>query len=171
MNKKLINIVLILMLVLNAAFLGSWWYGHWKAHKMEHMNYAHCGIDSKGAKCLVKQLDFNESQQTQLASLRKEHFQKMEMLESAIARNEKNIMNALMASPMDSARAFLYADSVGIIKASMQKELYRHLADIKKICTPEQSAKFNELIKEMSDEFPHHWDIHHGSDGMHHDSM
>ncbi|HXB12050.1 MAG TPA: periplasmic heavy metal sensor [Bacteroidia bacterium] len=169
-NTRLINIVLILMLLLNAGFLGSWWYGHWKAHKMERMNYTHHGIDSKGAKCLVKQLNFNEAQQTQLETLRKEHFQKMGMLESAVARNEKNMMNAIMASPMDSAHAFLYADSIGIVKASMQKELFRHLADIKKVCTPDQISKFDELIKEMSNEFPHHFGVN-GSNGAQHDSM
>jgi Spy/CpxP family protein refolding chaperone len=169
-NTRLVNTVLILLLFLNAAFLGSWWYGHWKAHRLPEYK-SHYGIDSKGAKCLVKQLNFNDSQQAQLKSLRKEHFQKMEVLESAVARNEKNMMNAIMASPMDSAHAFLYADSIGIVKSSMQKELFRHLADIKKICTPDQISKFDELIKEMSDEFPHHWDVHHGSNGMQHDSM
>jgi hypothetical protein len=172
-NTRLVNTVLILLLFLNAAFVGSWWYGHWKAHRMqEHKNRSHFSIDTQGAQCMVKELNLSDSQQTKLQAMRKEHFQKMSALELVVARNEKNLLHAIMANPLDSIHASQSADSIGIAKASMQKELFRHLADIKKLCNSDQSRKFDELINKMSDELPHHWDIHHGpNNGVKRDSM
>ena len=95
----------------------------------------------------------------------------MEILESAVARNEKNLMDAMMANPADSAHAFLYADSIGMLRATMQKELFRHFDNIRKMCNPEQSKKFDELVGKMCKEFPHHFDMHHSEEETKHDSM
>lgn len=170
-NRRVTNIILLVLLVFNVGFVGTWWIGHWRAHH-RHKMYEHYmqEHESKGSMFLIKKLDLNQDQQNQLDALRKEHFNKIEQLETAVARNEKNIMAALMLNPMDSVKANACADSIGMLKASMQKELFRHFSAIRKICTPEQSKKFDEMVMEMSKEFPHHFDGHHGEE-MHHDSM
>ena len=170
-NTRVINTVLILMLLLNVAFLGSWWFGHWRAHRMMKEEFVHEGHESKATMFMVKELGFSDVQVEQLKALRKDHFQKIESMDAAVMRNEKNMMAALMTNPIDTVHANMYADSVGMLKAAMQKELFRHFEGIKKICTPEQSSKFDHLVEEMSKEFPHHWDMHHAAGEMHHDSM
>jgi Spy/CpxP family protein refolding chaperone len=168
-NRKITNILLLVLLVFNIGFLGAWWFGHWKAH---HPRYGHyMAQESKGAMFLAKELNFDQGQQTELDALRKAHFQKIRMLENAVARNEKNMMDAIMANPIDSLRANTYADSIGILKAAVQKELFRHFCSIKKICNPDQSRKFDELMGEMSKEFPHHWEAQKGANEAHHDTM
>lgn len=134
-----------------------------------HDMYMH--HESRGAMFIAHELGLSDEQQAKLAELRKEHFQKIEDLNNKVARCEKNMMSALVANPADSAKANLYADSAGLYKASIQKEIFAHFNSIKKMCTPEQQAKFDELAKEMMKEFPHHWDMHHNSEEMHHDSM
>jgi periplasmic protein CpxP/Spy len=169
-NTSVTNIILVLLLIINISFIGCWWYGHWKSHRMmAHNHFAH---ESMGAKFLLKELNFDASQQSQLEALRSNHFQKMKMLETAVARNEKNMMNAIMGNQSDSVHAFLYADSAGILKALMQKELFRHFNDLKKMCNPEQSRKFDDIMKKITEEYPHHtMEMHHGSNEMRHDSM
>lgn len=170
-NRKLTNVLLAILVIFNIVFVSSWWFGHWRAHrKMERMNYGHFGHESKGAMFLVKELNLDQAQQTQLEALRNNHFNKIQILESAVARNEKSLMKAMMANPADSAHAFLYADSIGMLRATMQKELFRHFNNIRKMCNPEQSKKFDELMGKMCREFPHHLDMHSG-DGTKHDSM
>jgi protein CpxP len=169
-DRRVTNILLLVLLVFNVGFLGSWWYGHMQAHKMMREMHEHfSGHDSKASMFLIKELGLNDEQQKQLEVLRKEHFQKIETMEGTIVKYEKGMMNAIMANPVDSNLANKYSDSVGMMKAAIQKELFRHFSSIKKICTPEQSNKFDRLVEEMSK--AHHWDTHHSSEEMHHDSM
>lgn len=171
-QRTLTNVLLLALLVFNVGFLGSWWYGHWKAHRMMREEHKHFSGHGKGGMFLAKQLGLNEQQQQQLEALRKDHFTKIGKMEAAVDRNEKNMMDALMAGTADSIKANLCADSVGILKADIQKELFNHFNSIKKICTPGQNAKFDSLVKEMMTEFPHHWDTyHHESKETHHDSI
>ncbi len=159
------------MLILNAAFLGSWWYGHMRAHRMMmHEHGMFKDHETKGAMFMVQKLGLTDEQQSKLEALRKEHFQKVNGLEMAVSRNEKNMMAALTKNPADSISAGKCADSIGILKAAMTKELFAHFNNIKKMCTPEQSAKFDELIEQMSKEFPHHFEGHNGEQA-HHDSI
>jgi protein CpxP len=170
-ERRITNILLLALLVFNVGFVGSWWYGHMKAHRMMKEHDMFAMHESKGNMYMVKELGLSDEQQAKLEILRKDHFQKVSMLEAAVGRNEKNIMGALAKAPVDSAFANKCADSVGIMKAAIQKELFAHFNNIRKMCTPEQSTKFDGLIEEMSKEFPHHFDGHHGSGEMHHDSM
>lgn len=172
-QRTLTNILLLALLAFNVGFLGSWWYGHWKAHRRMHKKFKYFGgHESKGGMFLVKELGLTDEQQNQLENLRKEHFQKVQLMEEGVARNEKRLMNALMANPADSVTANLSADSVGILKGDIQKELFDHFNNIKKMCTPEQSAKFDQLIEELSKEFPHHEGMYHNvSNSIHHDSI
>jgi Spy/CpxP family protein refolding chaperone len=175
-NNRITNILLILLLAFNLGFVGMMWMGHNKGHKRMHPDLGppptgdsmHNG---RGGMFLAKQLDFTEDQQKQLEALRKSHFEKIGQLENAVARNEKNMMSALMGATIDSVKANVCADSIGMLKASIQRELFRHFEGIKKMCNPDQSRKFDDLVKDMSKEFPHHWDPHHGNNGMHHDTM
>jgi Spy/CpxP family protein refolding chaperone len=171
-NTRVVNIILILMLILNAAFVGSWWYSHARMHKNAHQNRPHfTNHESKAAGYMAKTLGLSDEQQIKLDTLRKEHFRKVEMLEMAVARNEKNMMSLLAANTVDSAKAKIYIDSIGIMKADIQKELFAHFNSIKKMCNPEQSTKFDALIDQMSKEFPRHFDNSHGINTAHHDSM
>jgi len=171
-NTRVINIILILMLILNAAFVGSWWYSHARMHRNAHQNHNHfTEHESKAANYLAKDLGLSDEQQTQLEALRKEHFRKVEVMEMAVARNEKNMLGLLTANTIDTAHANIYIDSIGIMKAAIQRELFAHFNSIKKMCSPDQNNKFNTLIEQMSKEFPHHFDGHHGTNEAHHDSM
>ena len=156
-QRTLTNIILLALLVFNVGFLGSWWYGHWKMHHLMRERYHHFRAnESRGARFLAKKLGLTGKQEQQLDTLREEHFKKIRNLEFAVYRNEINIMNAIAANPSDSAKAMGYADSVGILKAAIQKELFNHFNKIKEMCSPGQAAKFDSLVMEMSKEFPHY---------------
>jgi len=142
-----------------------------KAHHMMKGDHDMFAMhQSKGCSYMAKELGLSEEQQARLEALRKEHFQKINRLEAVVGRNEKNVIDALAKNPVDSAFANKCADSIGMMKAAIHKELFAHFNNIKKMCTPEQSAKFDKLVEEMSKEFPHHFDGHHGTQA-HQDSI
>jgi Spy/CpxP family protein refolding chaperone len=151
-NTKLTNIILILLLAFNVLFLGSWWYGHWKAHRISR--HGMCGNPGKGEKFFCRKLNLSSSQQAQYEALGKSHLQKIKSMENEKAEYDIKMMEILIHNPADSARAFLYGDSAGMVKARMMKEMYRHLNDLRMMCTPEQTVEFDSLMKKMTEEFP-----------------
>lgn len=169
MNRRITNTVLIILLLLNAAFIGSWWIGHWK------MRHIHSGMDhftdgeDKGMHFLSKQLGLDSVQKKQVESLWNEHIAKMGKYETEITRLEKQTLTCMTQDIPDSTRAFAYADSAGMMRNAMHKELFRHFTKIKSLCNAEQKKKFDEILKNMMMKFSHHHTMHPGP--MNQDSM
>ncbi len=175
MNTKLTNILLIILLVFNAAFLGKWWMGH---HKFHHPNpemgpppetTAILHDRNKGEMFLVKSLGFDSLQQKKLDKVLEAHFSFLDKYMGAYIKNQTDFFNDLKSNP-DTATISRCIDSMGILKVAMQKELYSHLMSIKNICNSGQQKQYNELIDNMSKEFVHHHDFHNGGK-PNHDSL
>jgi hypothetical protein len=164
MNTKLTNILLIILLIFNVAFVGRWWMmGHHKPHhpmkepKQETTIILH--DRNKGEMFLVSTLGLDSLQQKKLDPILESHFNFLDKYMSAYIRNQSNFFNALKNN-QDSTTAFRCADSLGLLKVAMERELYLHFLSIKNICNSGQQKQFNELIDNMSREFVHHHDIH-----------
>ena len=74
---------------------------------------------------------------------------------ASYVRNQTNFFSALKDN-VDSATAFRCADSMGMLKAAMEKELYQHFQSIKNICNSGQQKQYDELIDNMAKDFVHH---------------
>jgi hypothetical protein len=166
MNTKLTNIILIILLIFNVAFIGKWWMGHKKMHhpKMaaptETTTILH--DKEKGEIFLVKTLGFDSAQQKKLDKVLEAHFNFLAVNMNAYIRNQNNLFSAVKENK-DSAYASRCADSLGILKVSMEKELYMHFNSIKNICTAGQQKQFNDLIDNMAKEFVLHHDFHNSA--------
>jgi hypothetical protein len=164
MNTKLTNILLIILLVFNVVFLGAWWMGHHKAHhqpKKEAQTETTMLLNdrNKGEMFLIKNLGLDTLQQKKLDNIMVAHFNFLDKYMNAYIRNQNNLFDALKDNK-DSVYAFHCADSIGILKVAMERELYLHFVSIKNICNSGQQTKFNELIDNMSKEFVQHHDLH-----------
>jgi hypothetical protein len=172
MNTKLTNILLIILLVFNVAFIGKWWMAHRKMHhpKKEDKTETISILNDrdKGEMFLVKSLGFDTLQQKKLDNLLQAHFTFLNKYMSAYIRNQTNLFNALKDN-RDSV-ALHSADSLGILKVAMEKELYSHFNSIKNICTGGQQKQFDELIDNMSKEFVQHHNLHNSAK-TNHDSL
>jgi hypothetical protein len=164
MNTKLTNILLIILLIFNVAFVGTWWTSH---HKMHHPKKTVeppvetttlMNDRSNGEMYLVRTLGLDSAQQKKLNVLMIAHFNLHDMQMKTYVRNQTNLFNALKDGK-DSVYANRCADSLGMLKVAMEKELYMHFNSIKNICTGDQQKHFDELIDNMSKEFVHHHDM------------
>ena len=173
-NTKLTNIILIVLLVFNVAFIGKWWMGHRKSH---HSAGKEATADTlsplhdrtKAEMYLVKTLNLDTLQQKKLDNILATHYGVFDKYMAANIRLQSNFFNTLKNSP-DSATALRCIDSLAIIKVDMEKELYFHLLSIKNICNDGQQKKYNELIDNMSLEFVHHHN-YSGSPKPNHDTL
>ena len=168
-NRKLTNILLIILVVFNVAFVGHLLIAHWRMHHM-HEGFSHFGEgEDRGMDFLVKELKLDSTQKKQLEILWKEHIVKMDKYQSEIMRFEKQTLSCMTQDVPDSTRAFVYADSAGMVRNTIHKELFRHFSRVKQLCNAEQKKKFDEIVKNMVMKFSHHWNGHDGE--MKHDSM
>lgn len=161
MNTKLTNILLIILLIFNVAFVGAWWMSH---HKMHHPKKAvEAPVETttlmndrtKGEMFLVKTLALDTAQQKKLGALLETHFAFHDKCLKAYVRNQSNLFNALKGGD-DSISANHFADSLGIMRAIMAKELFAHFSAVKAICNASQQKQFDELIDNMDKEFVKH---------------
>ena len=169
MNTRLTNTILIVLLLLNAAFVGVWWLHHGHGHKM-HTNNNHLdkGQD-RGMDFIAKQLNLDSVQKKQVEGIWKEHMATMSKYETEITRLEKQTLACMTQDTPDSTRAFAYADSAGMVRNAIHKELFRHLARVKQLCNADQKRKFDEMVKGMIMRVSHHWNPHDSN--MKQDSM
>jgi protein CpxP len=154
-NIKLTNILLILLLIFNVAFIGKWWMGHRKMHhpKKDEIETTTLMNDrSKGGMFLVKSLGFDTVQQKKLDIALAAHYRFLDKYMGAYIRNQIKLFNALKDTP-DTTIASHCADSLSILKMTMERELYFHFLSIKNICNSGQLKQYNELIDNMSQEF------------------
>lgn len=162
MNTKLTNILLIVLLIFNVAFIGTWWMGHRKMHHPKKDTPVETTTllndRTKGEMFLVKTLGFDSVQQKKLDILLQTHFNFRDKYTAAYVRNQTNLFNALKDGK-DSAYAGRCADSLGILKTAFSKELYMNFSEIKSVCTPGQLKQFDELIDNMDKEFVKHHDF------------
>jgi len=165
MNTRLTNAILIVMLLLNLAFLGSWWMMHIKGHnnKMHHMpGEMHGGMSDKGGMFLTKQLDFTDEQQAQADKIFHNHADRMQKYQAQIGRLQKEIFKCMTNDTPDSVHAFMYADSVGVYRVEVQREMFRSSLAIRQLCTPDQKKKYDDLMQNMSKHIGHQMVMHGG---------
>jgi periplasmic protein CpxP/Spy len=161
-NTKVTNILLIILLIFNVAFIGKWWMGRRKMHhpkkEMQTETTSLMNDRSKAGMFLVKSLRFDTAQQKKLDTVLAAHYRFLDKYMGAYIRNQTKLFGALKDNP-DSTTAFHCADSLSMLKVAMEKELYLHFLSIKNICNSGQLKQYNELIDNMSHEFVHHHDF------------
>ena len=160
MNTRLTNTILIVLLLLNAAFVGVWWLHHGHGHKMHPNNNHFDHGQDRGMDFLVKELNLDSTQKKQVEALWKEHSATMSKYNAGIARFEKQTLDCMMQDSPDSTRAFAYADSAGMLRNIAHKELFRHFTKVRQLCNTDQKKKFDEIVKKMVMKFSHHRNPH-----------
>jgi hypothetical protein len=173
MNTKLTNILLILLLIFNVAFVGKWWMGHRNFHhpKMQPETTEATTLlhdPDKAELYLVKTLGLDSLQKKKLDTILVTHFKFEDKFMNSYISNQTIIFNSIK-NGMDTA-AFKCSDSLGVLKVAMEREFYMHFRSIKSICNSGQQAKLNELVDNMSKEFVRHHDFHANA-GSSHDSL
>jgi hypothetical protein len=161
-TTQLTNILLIILLLINVAFLGKWWMEQHKFHhtkkdvKTETTMLLH--DRTKGGVFLAKTLGLDTLQQKKLDTILGAHFTFLNKYMGAYIRTQSEFFTALKNN-QDSTVAFHYVDSLGLLKVSMERELYLHLLRIKNICNTAQQKQYNQLIDNMSMDFVHSHDF------------
>ena len=110
---------------------------------------------NRGGVFLVKTLGLDTLQQKKLDKILAMHYSLLDAYMSTYIRNQTKSFNALKDN-QDSSTAFRCADSLGILKVAMERELYSNFISIKNICNSRQQKQYDQLIDNISLECVRH---------------
>jgi protein CpxP len=129
----------VLLIVLNVVLLGFMWF-------RPHPPRPDRGGPSAA---IIRELKFDDAQRSQFEKLRDVHHNMM----VTIQEKDRHTHDALFALLKDGDDASPTADSLINEIAQNRKQIetltYHHIADVRKLCTPDQQKKFDEIIINM----------------------
>jgi hypothetical protein len=121
MSTRLTNSILIVLLLLYLAFAG-----HWLINRSRRNNEGQNREAMKGAIFLSGKLNFDSAQRDQVKKLLMAHAGKIRKYKRDISRLSEEIFKYTDMQVPDTVHAYLCADSIGIYRATMQKEKLRN---------------------------------------------
>jgi Spy/CpxP family protein refolding chaperone len=152
-QKKLLVRLVILLAIFNVFCIGVFlWKGNWHPDNyppvppMENERGDVSGV-------LEKELDLKPEQADKIKKLRAEFFAREEVLGETL-RAERDSMNvAMFGKDTDQQLVKKLARKVAGHEYEMEMLRFEQAQQLKLVCTPEQLAKFDQLILEIRDYF------------------
>lgn len=155
-SKKLFLVVIILLTVLNLAFVIT---VGWMLNKHETQEQtSHMGMMEKRDRFMEHEIGFNEKQSKLFHQSRMHFRDRVDPLRQQLFQlNHRMIMEATSANP-DTALCQQLCIQIGDIHTLIKQSTYRHMMEVRAISTPEQIKKLNRFYLEMFNSGTEHGD-------------
>ena len=140
-KNKLLTVLVVLLLIANAATLALFWMD-----KMKHPP------QPKGTpqEFLVKELKLDAKQQEQLDVLRKEHREAADQLREKIKDAKKSFFDLLKQTNVTDSAKQAAAKAISSNTEALDLLTLNHFQKLRALCTPEQQNKFDKIIHEVA---------------------
>lgn len=140
LSKKLVTALILVLLIANAATISMILF------KKEERNPA---APDGPAKYIIKELKLNEQQQDAYFDLINEHQQAVRPLRQEIKKAKDVLFDLLQNSIPDEQAKAKAIKNIGELTAQLDLVTFDHFAKVRKLCTPTQQTKFDEIIKQV----------------------
>ena len=144
-QNKLIYWLVLLLVILNIGTLSFLWLGG-PHHPPRDRPNGPGGL----ADFIKTELDFNSEQQMQFDSLVTMHRSEMRSIKDSIEYLKKEWYNQLK-SGFDSASHESTLQKISFFEKKINIVIFNHLMSVKRICTVDQSIRFDHLIDDIID--------------------
>jgi periplasmic protein CpxP/Spy len=150
-QKRVLIRIILLLSFLDLLLLGAFF---WKEVVHRPPPPDSPGIEHHTISSLLRQeLKLSDQQVEQLKNLRSDFMEKEKVLSEKI-RQERDSMNGSMFNKTtDEAQVIFLAHAIAEHEFQMEMMRFEQAKKFKSICTPEQLAKFENLVKEVRDYF------------------
>lgn len=105
---------------------------------------------------VIRKLDFDRQQEVAYDLLIKEHRTRIHGKDRRLMTLKNELYGYLSADTVNMAKADSLVKTMGNVQAEIEQIHFNHFLDIKKLCRPDQLARFDELAGEISDIFFSH---------------
>jgi Spy/CpxP family protein refolding chaperone len=147
MRGKLLIVVLTLSLAVNASTVATIGYHYWRNSCLTPS--APCPL-SPADRHPYQDLGLSPDQMTQMASMAQSFHSRLNELEGAVETKRNLLIDALGKEKIDLPRTEAIRKEIAVFQDEIQKEVIAHIAESKKIMTPDQQKRFVELLRVSS---------------------
>jgi protein CpxP len=97
---------------------------------------------------LVHELKMDEKQINAFDVLIKKHREAVDPIQEAIHQERDSLVALLGSASPNQAGVQQLSDEIGVNQSKLEAVTFQHFTEVRKICTPEQQKKFDEIIRE-----------------------
>lgn len=146
-RQKILIFAIIALVITNITSLSFMW----SMKKAEEKPHYHNGGENRGGmgRFVVRELGFDSAQQKAYYELRDKFVKQQFILMDSVKTLRRNFFNELKNDHIDSAEISELAANIGLVQARLDKRTFNHFRQVKKICTPEQAAKYDTITQEI----------------------
>lgn len=139
MKSKLLPVLLFFLILLNGVLI-------FLLIKKPHVNERNQpNKNQQGISFLADQLQFSEAQKKQFIEFDKAHREFMMTIDQELLKDKDVLFNSFQKKSfnMDSL-----TNKIGLLQAKKESVVFVFFKNVRKICTPDQTEKFDNIIKE-----------------------
>jgi Spy/CpxP family protein refolding chaperone len=148
MKGKWLIVVLTLSLAVNASAIGTIGYHYWR--NTSFMPSEPCPLNPED-RYAYQNLGLAPEQLAQMTLLAGSFHRRLDELGAAIETKRNLLIDCLGEEKIDLLRTETLRKEIAGYQDQIQKEVIAHIAESKKIMTPEQQRRFIELLRTSSD--------------------
>lgn len=98
---------------------------------------------------LEKELAFTPQQKEEFRILREDHHRKTKVLRDSIRQMKEAFFRHIGKTGVTDSALVQKSNAIAEKIAQIDKITFQHFSDVRKICSPQQQAKFDDVIDEM----------------------
>jgi hypothetical protein len=147
MKGKLLIVVLTLSLAVNASAVVTIGYHYWRNTCLTPSTPCPLNPTDRHP---YQDLGLSLEQMTQMASMAQSFHGRLNELEGAIETKRNLLIDSLGKEKIDLPRTEAIRKEIAVFQDEIQKEVIAHIAESKKIMTPDQQKRFIELLRVSS---------------------
>ena len=152
-KNKLLFVIIGILVILNILSLGALWLFRFKGpHHPPPQEEMHMQMNQPpkdGKMFFEEELKLTKEQTEQFQKLRDEHFIKINTIQEDMHKLKDDMYNLLISKNPDSVKAAEIAGKISDKQKDLELATYSHFKKLRDLCTDEQKAKFDILIKEI----------------------
>lgn len=146
-KNKFLAWVIIILIVLNAATLGTLWFQRSRVPGPVHEYPGKLPDDRKGpGNFLEKELGLSEEQAKQFDSLREQHRTEADKLLKEMQDSREELFTQIKSDSPDMSKVEELENKIGQKTTELEKATFEHFKQLRAICNDEQKKKFDEII-------------------------
>jgi Spy/CpxP family protein refolding chaperone len=141
---RFFKIAIVVLLLVNVATLSFMWMNQ-PTNREDHPRR---GEGRGPGEFLIHELQLNDEQQEQYEVMRSHHHETVMEIRRKAGGYRRRINDQLKVAVADSLLIRQLSDSIGYCQRDAELITFYHFQDLRRICTPKQQQKFDQVIQE-----------------------
>ena len=101
---------------------------------------------------LERELGFNEQQKEAYREMRKKHFDGNSLIHEQIKTKKEEFLKQLTKSNLSDEELMKQSLEIETLAAQINVRNYKHLQQVRKLCTPKQQKQFDEIMDKIANQ-------------------